>query len=180
MTGTPQPRQIVYGALTAAAVTFIASITAMLTAVFLGVLLGSIAGVLLGAPAVPLGIRVGARTQRRDRPPAPAPDARSALAALEAAAEQHRHDDAQAFDDRIAAAECDALGHDPAPGHVEVIAWGFTDPFVAGPRCRRCGARLDTRLDAAEGNENAPTGVRMSKEVTHSNEVTPEWSGRIL
>lgn len=177
MTGTLQPRQVVYGALTAAALTVIACITAMLTAVFLDTIVGSIVGVLLGAPAVPLGIRVGARAQRPGRPATPAPDARAALAALEAAAEQHRHDDAQAFADRIAAAECDALGHDPAPNHglTDVLAWGYTEPFVAGPRCRRCGARLDP----AEGNENAPASVRMSKKITQSDGATPKRDRRI-
>ncbi|WP_141576160.1 hypothetical protein [Actinomadura sp. WMMA1423] len=174
---TATPRRFVYGALTAAAVTITASITATLTAVFLGVIVGSVAGVLLGAPAVPLGLWVGSRARRPDRPPTLAPDVGPALAALEAASEQHRHDDAQAFADRIAAAECDALGHDPGPDHglIEVVAWGFTEPFVAGPRCQRCGRRLDP----VEGNENGAADVRMSKEVTHSDRMTPESEGGI-
>ncbi|MFE9099877.1 hypothetical protein [Actinomadura geliboluensis] len=178
-------RQILYGALTAGAVTFtacfIARLTADLTGGLLGTVLGCIIGVLLAAPAMPLGFWAATRRQPAPAMPSahpaprdipPPPDTGPILAALEAAAERDREADERAFDARIAAAECEALGHDPVPdlGYVEVVAWGCTEPLVAGPRCLRCGTRLDT----VEGNENATAGVRTSKKITYGDRVTPD------
>ncbi|NEA21590.1 hypothetical protein [Actinomadura bangladeshensis] len=182
MTAAPSTRRITYGALAAAAISGAGCFTATLIAGLLsdptGVLVGGILGVLLCAPPMLIGHRVGSRLCRSTPPGPPAddvpapPDASPVLAALEAAAESARLADQADFAARIAAAECEAVGHRPGPdlGVTEVIAWGCTEPIITGPRCLRCGARLDP----AEGNENTRAGVRMSKDITQSSDIIPD------